>query len=120
MPNISDLNYINVEKITKNIFGKTEHAKRIESISNAALGVIASASLVINIIGKGLAFSKDLMAKHAIKQVDRLLSNPKFIPWNMFKDWVLFVVAARKEIVVAMDWTDFDADNQVRPTSSAT
>lgn len=112
MQKLDDLNYIEVRTITQNIFGKTMHAKRVESISNAALGVIAGASLIINVIGKGLAAAKDLLSKHAIKQVDRLLSNPKFIPWDLFQDWVLFVISARKEIVVAMDWTDFDADKQ--------
>ncbi len=27
------------------------------------------------------------------------------------KEWVKFVVAARKQIVVAMDWTEFDDDD---------
>jgi len=30
----------------------------------------------------------------------------------LFGSWVRAVVGARREIVVAMDWTDFDADNQ--------
>jgi hypothetical protein len=42
--------------------------------------------------------------------VDRLLSNPGFNVWELFAHWVPYVIAARKEIVVALDWTDFDAD----------
>ena len=28
--------------------------------------------------------------------------------WKWFEQWVLFVVAARTEVVVALDWTEFD------------
>jgi hypothetical protein len=34
------------------------------------------------------------------------------VPWELFGSWIGEVVGARREIVVAMDWTDFDADNQ--------
>ena len=34
------------------------------------------------------------------------------MPWDIFALWVREVVGVRREIVVAMDWTDFDADNQ--------
>ncbi len=43
--------------------------------------------------------------------MDRLLSND-VDPWRLFASWVPFVVAERKEIVAALDWTDFDADDQ--------
>lgn len=110
--NGQQLQAIDVERITNNIFGDTEHKKRIISIANAALGVVSSASLIIHRIGRGLASSKNLLAKHAIKQVDRLLSNKKFNVWNNFPNWISYVVGARKEIVIAMDWTDFDGDKQ--------
>ena len=53
-----------------------------------------------------------MFAKSAIKQVDRLLSNAGVVPWDLFGSWICEVVGSRREIVVAMDWTDFDADNQ--------
>ena len=53
-----------------------------------------------------------LADKHAIKQVDRLLSNQGVVVWDMFAPWVAEMVGQRRAIVVAMDWTDFDADNQ--------
>ena len=40
------------------------------------LGVLRSASLAVCMIGQGLAAAHGLSPKHAIKQVDRLLSNP--------------------------------------------
>src|ERR1700676_4320198 len=58
------------------LFGEDVHAKRISSLANATLGVISSASLAVNSIGQGLALARGRLPKHAIKQVDRLLSNP--------------------------------------------
>lgn len=42
--------------------------------------------------------------------MDLLLSNPGFNAWELFPHWVPYVVGAAREIVVALDWTDFDAD----------
>lgn len=57
------------------LFSEDVHAKRVYSLANATLGVISSASLAVNTIGQGLALARGRLTKHAIKQVDRLLSN---------------------------------------------
>jgi hypothetical protein len=59
-------------------------------------------------IGQALAQARGLVTKHAIKQVDRLLRNSRINVWKSFARWVLHLVGSRNEIVVAMDWTDFD------------
>ena len=59
-----------------------------------------------------MAVAKELDGKQAIKQVDRLFSNTGVDVWKLFGNWVPFVVGQRPEIVVALDWTDFDQDNQ--------
>jgi len=82
----------------------------IQSVTNAVVGVVNAVSLSIHAIGAGLAQTSGLNTKHAIKQVDRLLSNPGFNVWALFAHWVPYVLAATPEIVVALDWTDFDAD----------
>jgi hypothetical protein len=66
----------------------------------------------VAIIGKSLAQARGLLPKHAIKQVDRLLSNAKLEAWDVFATWVPEMVGARTEIVVALDWTDYEADGQ--------
>jgi Transposase DDE domain len=93
------------------IFGADVHAKRIESLANATLGVISTASLAVNTIGHGLALARGKLTKHAIKQVDRLLSNPGIDVEQFSRQWVPYVVGPRQNITVAMDWTDFDPDN---------
>src|SRR5271154_5010003 len=101
-----------VQNYLNGIFAESLHAKRIESLANGALGVMTSASLAVSIIGQALAQARGLLSQHALKQVDRLLSNPGIVGWDMFTPWVAEGVGQREKIVVAMDWTDFDADDQ--------
>ena len=56
------------------LYGPDLHAKRIDALAGATLGVMA-ASLAVAIIGQALAQARGLVTKHAVKQVDRLLSN---------------------------------------------
>ena len=101
-----------VKKFVSGVFGEDLHAKRVLSLSYGALGVATSASLAVAMIGHGLAQARSKTDKHAIKQVDRLLSNRGVNVWDLFTPWVEHIVGRRDKIVVAMDWTDFDADNQ--------
>jgi len=59
-----------------------------------------------------LALANQLKWKHTIKQVDRLIGNPAVDPWELAVRWVPLVVGAQNEVVVALDWTDFDSDGQ--------
>ena len=101
-----------VRNFVKRVFSEDLHAKRVLSLADAALGVITSASLAVSMIGHALARARGLIDKHAVKQVDRLLSNQGVQVWELFAPWVRHAVGAREQILVAMDWTDFDADNQ--------
>src|SRR3984885_5639688 len=94
------------------VLGHDLHAKRVDSLSDATLGVLRSASLAVCAIGQGLAAARGLNAKHATKQVDRLLSNPKINVDDILACWVPYVIGARTSIVAALDWTDFEADKQ--------
>lgn len=101
-----------IHRYLETLFGEDLHAKRVYSLANATLGVLTSASLAVHLIGQGLAQGRGLLTKHAVKQVDRLLSNQGIEVWSLFEHWVGYVVGARKRIMVAMDWTEFDADGQ--------
>ena len=92
------------------IVGDDLHAKRVLSLINATVGVIHAATLGVCAIGRALAMAQGLKTKHAIKQVDRLLSNVELNVAAFSAQWVPYIIAARMEIVVALDWTDFDAD----------
>jgi len=101
-----------VRDVLGGVLERDLHAKRVESLCNATLGVLHSASLAVCMIGQGLAAARSLKLKHAIKQVDRLLSNPAINVDAILVRWVPYMIGARTSIVVALDWTDFDADNQ--------
>ena len=101
-----------VRQVLGDVLDHDLHAKRVASLSDATLGVLRSASLAVCTIGRGLAAVRGLNPKHATKQVDRLLSNPKINVDDMLARWVPYVVGARTSIVVALDWTDFEADKQ--------
>lgn len=112
MAQVSSCRFKDVHAFVESFLGQDVHAKRVYSLASATLGVIASASLAIHAIGQGLAQARGTMMKHAVKQVDRLLSNKGVDVWSLFAHWVPFMIGARKSIVVAMDWTDFDDDGQ--------
>ena len=56
------------------LFAEDLHAKRVLSLAQCTLGVIRAASLAIHAIGIGMAEARGVDPKHAIKQVDRMLS----------------------------------------------
>jgi hypothetical protein len=100
------LNFINT------LYDGDLHAKRVLSLANATLGVLTSASLAIHAVGRGLAQAMGAMGtltKHGVKQVDRLLSNQGVNVWTFFAYWTPYIVGARTEVVVALDWTSFAA-----------
>src|ERR687890_535752 len=88
-----------VRNFLDNVLDEDIHTKRIVSLANATLGVMTGASLGVAVIGKSLA--QALLPKHAVKQVDRLLSNPRIEAWDVFATWVPEMVGPRKDIVVA-------------------
>jgi hypothetical protein len=101
-----------IESYLGEIFADDLHAKRVGSLAGGTLGVMAGASLAVSIIGQSLAQARGLLSKHAIKQVDRLLSNQGVVVWDLFAPWMAHVIGQRTEAVIAMDWTDFDRDDQ--------
>jgi hypothetical protein len=55
------------------------------------------------VIGQALAQARGLVTKHAIKQVDRLLSNQNIDVWDSFARWIpIWLDPARKS---SLPWT---------------
>jgi hypothetical protein len=90
-----------VRKFLDGVLDEDIHTKRVESLANATLGVMTGASLAVAVIGRSLAQARGLLTKHAVKQVDRLLSNPGIDVWDLFASWVPEIVGPRQSIVVA-------------------
>ena len=99
----SFMKFQDVRAFLDSVLDKDIHTKRVDSLANATLGVMTGASLGVAIIGKSLAQARGLLPKHAIKQVDRLLSNRKLEAWDLFATWVPELVGSRTDLIVAMD-----------------
>src|SRR3954453_5947084 len=107
------MQFQDIRAFLDSILDEDIHTKRVASLANATLGVMTGASLGVAIIGKSLAQARGLLPKHAVKPVDRLLSNRGIEAWDIFATWVPEMVGSRTDIVVAMDWTDYDADGHL-------
>ena len=110
-----------VAKFVAEVCGGDMHAARVASLANAVTGALWAAALAVSAVGAGLAQARGMLAKHCVKQVDRLLSNAKLDAWAFFELWVPHVIGARREVVVSLDWTSFAADgHEVVALSMAT
>jgi hypothetical protein len=69
----SQFSFDEVRQVLGGVLGPDVHAKRVDSLCDATLGVLHSGSLAVAAIGHGLAAARGTLTKHAIKQVDRLL-----------------------------------------------
>ena len=102
---------LRVAATLEGIFADDLHARRVASLANGVIGTVDAAALSVHAIGRGYARATNNSEKHGIKQTDRLLSNSGISVWMLFAPWAKFVVGEREKIVVALDWTEFDADD---------
>ncbi|WP_437648258.1 IS4 family transposase [Sorangium sp. So ce362] len=100
-----------IQTFVENLFGDDLHAMRVLSLANGVVGVLHAAVLAIHAIGQAYAKVANVKPKSGVKQVDRLLSNTGIDVFHSLKSWVEFVIGVRKEIVIALDWTDFEKDD---------
>jgi hypothetical protein len=90
------------------------HKKRVLSLALTTLGVLYTDRVCVAVVGRALAGVTGKSPKHCIKQVDRFLSNEGICledallgPMAAYVKWT---VGERTELLLALDWTDFDAD----------
>ena len=101
-----------LDELMGEVFGGAIHAPRVASLRTGVDGVLHAASLGVRAIGQGLAGAHGLAPRHAITQVDRLLSNPKRLREDVARGWVRCVVAARQARFVNFDGTEFEDSDQ--------
>ncbi len=107
-----------IQRFLGDVMGEDLHVKTILSLANATLGVLHAASLCIHVIGRAYGWATDGDGKHGVKQVDRLLSNENVSPWEMARSWIQMLVGPREEVLVALDWTEFDKDDHTTLVAS--
>jgi hypothetical protein len=87
------------------------HAKRLDSLARYTLGAMQSPRAAIHAIGAAYAEVANIKPRHGVKQVDRYLSNKGIDVEELTPAWAAFVLGARKEVIIALDWTEFDDDD---------
>jgi len=101
----------NTEGFVDDLFGQDFHVKRVQSLAGGAPGVLHAAMLSIAVVGRAMADVSGITHKSGIKQIDRLLSNDGRNVDGLERTWLRYVVVGLPEVVVAMEWTDFDDDD---------
>lgn len=89
------------------------HAKRVQSLANYATGVMHASSAAIHAVGAAYAEIADIKPKSGIKQVDRYLSNQGINVEALTPYWAKFVIGSRTELLLALDWTEYQPDDQM-------
>lgn len=105
------LSVAHTRAVLDEIFLEDLHAKRVASLANGVAGALASSRASIHAIGRAYAELEGIQIKSAVKQVDRLLSNDGIDLDVALAAWVRFVAGETTSLVLAMDWTDFEADD---------
>lgn len=101
-----------LDELLGEVCGGERHAQRVASRRDGVDGVRHAASLGVRALGHGLAAANGLAPRHAIQQVDRLLSTPKLSREDVARGWVRFGVAERKARVVPCDGPEFQDSDQ--------
>ncbi len=97
-----------IEQAVESIFAQScLHAKQIESIAHAVIGVTNAALAGVANIGRAEASARGTSPKHAIKQFDRFLSNEKIRLEDAETDYVRFVLGNRSKVTASLDWTEY-------------
>jgi hypothetical protein len=107
----SKLDRLHSRALVEELFEDDLHARRVVSLANGVTGVLRAATLSVHAIGEGYAEVARTKPRFGVKQVDRFLSNTAIDVARLTPSWTKFVVGVRKEIVVALDWTDFEKDD---------
>lgn len=87
------------------------HSQRLEALGNYSSATMRAMRAGVHAIGAAYAETAEIRPKHGIKQFDRFLSNKGLDVERLRPSWARFVLSGRPEVLLAMDWTDFDRDD---------
>jgi hypothetical protein len=65
----------------------------------------------VQAIGAAYAAVAEIQPRSGVKEIDRLLSNTGIKLEVLLPKWAAYVISTRRELLLALDWTDFDADD---------
>ena len=104
--------YGTVDRIVRGIFSEELQHMQVLCLALVTFGAVRADRLGVAAVGRAMATGRGKDPKHGIKQVDRFLSNKKLSCEKAWPALLRSLVGKRNQILVTMDWTDFDADDQ--------
>jgi hypothetical protein len=97
----------------KLIFDAEVHAKRVGSPASGVTGAMPAARAAIHAIGSAYAEVAEFKALLGVKQVNRYLTNQGIDVEEVTPAWMAYVLGSHREALIALDWTEFEADDHV-------
>lgn len=98
-----------VEQLVVRLF-KHLHVKRVRLLATVVLAALGSSRAGVAALGRSLGLQRGKHFKHAIKQIDRYLSNAGFVVEELLASWTSSAAAGGSHLLIALDWTDFGRD----------
>jgi len=104
---------VNGAKLREMVEGIFEdvHSQRLDALGRYAAATIRAMRAGVHAIGAAYAETAEIRPKHGVKSFDRFLSNPGLDVEELRPAWARFVLGGRPEVLVALDWTEFDDDD---------
>lgn len=87
------------------------HSQRLDALAGYAEATMRAMRAGVHAIGAAYAETAEIKPKHGIKQFDRFLSNKGLDVAKMRPAWGRFVLGGRQQVLLALDWTEFDKDD---------
>ena len=101
-----------VVAMLRGMIGHDAHAGTATAIVGAVRAVGSATTLALSVVATTLAALHGLLPAQGQRRLDDLLNNPHLDLAERGFAYVQFVLGGRTEALIALDWTDFDADGQ--------
>lgn len=107
-----DMKSETLEAFVHDVMDKALHAATTGSLARFSVGLLGAESLNIHRMGAAMADAYGLQAKHSTKQLDRFLTESSLNVHMAQKKLAHHLLQNHDEALIAIDWTDYDADDQ--------
>ncbi|MBX3209772.1 MAG: IS4 family transposase [Labilithrix sp.] len=87
------------------------HSQRLDALVGYAAATMGAMRAGVHAIGAAYAEVAEIKPRHSVKSFVRFLSNKGLDVAKLRPAWSAFVLGARPEVLLALDWTEFDDDD---------
>lgn len=87
------------------------HTQRLDALVGYSAATMGAMRAGVHAIGAAYAELAEIKPRHGVKSFDRFLSNKGLDVAKLRPAWSAFVLGGRPEVLLALDWTEFDDDD---------